>query len=196
MSWKSRAVQATSTPLHLYNRGVDSGLIFRHESDYKCWMMIMANALPRFGIDLLLYSLMPNHYHVSAIQQSAYEVSEYLKDVCWRYAKYFNKKYRRHGPVFSGRFRSQIIRDDAGLVRLSHYIHMNPVTAHLSTDPLQWSYSSCREYLGGRSGSLVKTDMILGLVGGVEEYARFLKEYDPADSMSVFRFLKNGGATI
>jgi putative transposase len=195
MSWKTEAIQCVSSPIHAFNRGVNGGSIFHDENDYHYWMELMARFVPHFSIQLLLYTLMPNHYHICLVQQSAYQVSFFLQQVCWRYARHFNKKYRRYGPLFAGRFGPEIVADDAGLLRLSHYIHMNPVEAKLCNGPGAWPYSSCGMYTDERGLILVNREPILKLVGGVDEYKRFLQEYNPDDPFSIHRFMKKNGGT-
>jgi putative transposase len=158
-------------------------------------MELMVRALPHYDIGLLFFALMSTHYHVTAIQHKAYEVSWFLQQVSWRYAKAFNRRYRRYGPVFAGRFSPEIVQDDAGLLRLSYYVHMNPVKARLCRDAESWPYSSCAAYVGNNGSALVTRDPILKLVGGPDEYRRFLAEYNPADPMSVHRFIKGSDWT-
>jgi putative transposase len=197
MSWKTELMQSTNTYLHLYNRGVDRMAIFRSEYDYAFWLDLMEETLPEYQVDLLLYSLMPNHYHFACLQRKAYEISWFIHDVCWRYAKFFNKKYGRVGPLFAGRFVPKLVTDDAGLLRLSHYIHRNPVSAGLVKLPGEWSKSSFKCYVDGRSDGLVNTKIILDLVGGATQYQAFMNEFDPTDLDAVNRFLsrtRRGGS--
>lgn len=165
-------------------------MIFRGDSDFVYWMELMAGAKTRFHVDLLLYSIMPNHYHFTVRQHEPYEVSWYLKAICERYARFFNNKYRRHGALFGGRFHAKLVYDDAGLLRLSHYIHMNPVSAGLVANPIDWRFSSCPAYLGPGGNELLSAETVLNLAGGIEGYRSFMANYDPADAMSIFRFLK------
>jgi putative transposase len=191
MSWKTVEIQTISTPLHLYNRGVNGERIFCDAHDYEYWMELLARALPRYPLDLHLNVLMPNHYHMDVVQQEAYAVSWLMMEIGARYVRYFNKRHRRYGHLFQGRFVPKIVQDNAGLLRLSHYIHMNPVAAKLCSSPESWPYSSCSAYLGDGQPSLVKTAPVLNLVGGVEAYREFLATYDPGDPLSVYRFLKD-----
>jgi REP element-mobilizing transposase RayT len=156
-------------------------------------MELVAESAPRFQIDLLLYTLIPNHYHFCLKQNQAYEVSGYLKEVCSRYARFFNRKYRRYGHLFASRFRAKVVWDEAGLLRLSHYIHMNPVRAGLAQDPAEWRFSSYADYIQG--GKKTKADLgrILQLVGGVENYKRFMATYNPADALSIYGYMTDLG---
>jgi putative transposase len=193
MKWRSDAVQCTSSPLHLYNRGVNGERIFLDAYDYKLWLDLMAKFLPLYQIELLVYALMPNHYHITLIQRVEYEVSRFLQQVCWRYVKSFNRRHRRYGSLFAGRFGLEIVQGEAGLLRLSHYIHMNPVTAKLCDTPQSWPYSSCGAYFNSEDAiPSIKREPLIQLVGGPEEYRRFLAEYNSSDPLSIFRFMKDG----
>jgi putative transposase len=190
MSWKTRALQYVGIPLHLYNRGVNGERIFRTDSDYEYWMELMAKALPRHAVNLHLQTLMPNHYHIGLDQIEEYEASWFMAEVSGKYARHFNKKYKRYGPVFAGRFHPVPVFDDAGILRLSYYMHMNPVNAGLCTKPEDWPYSSCAAYQNKEENGIIKLDLIHRLVGGPEEYREFLAKYDPSDPFSIHRFMK------
>ena len=192
MSWKSMALQCVDTPLHIYNRGVDGQVIFREEPDYLRWMEFFTEMQQKHGVTVFLYALIPNHFHISLSQSQPYEVSGYIKDVCWRYARYHNRKYRRHGPLFSGRFRVTLVPEDTGLLRLSHYIHMNPVKAGLVHEPEQWPHSSIARYVDGDASPGMDVSRILNLVGGTDNYRRFLTAYNPADALSINEDLVHG----
>lgn len=77
------------------------------------------------------------------------------------YAKYFNTKYQRVGPLFQGRFKAKIIETDEYLLQLSAYIHNNPIAKLDSGNPVDsrnrlrtYPYSSYLEYI-----SVVKPDI-------------------------------------
>jgi hypothetical protein len=50
------------------------------------------------------------------------------------YAGWFNKKYRRHGPLFQNRYKSILCQEDPYLKELVRYIHLNPLRAGLVGD--------------------------------------------------------------
>ena len=63
------------------------------------------------------------------------------------YSKYFNKKYKRKGPLWETRFKNVHVDTDEQLLHLTRYIHLNPVTALLVKKPEDWNFSSYKEYL-------------------------------------------------
>jgi len=190
MSWKTQLLQSTDSFLHIYNRGVDRGTLFFRETDFEFFLRNMAESLSSVDITLLAYALLPNHFHLIARQGTGYAVSSYMQMLCWNYSRYVNRKRQRTGHLFGERFRIKGIQDDASLLRLSHYIHWNPVTAGLARTPSDWKYSSVRGYADNAAASFVAVGPILSLVGSREGYIQFLTDYDPSDPGSVYGFLK------
>lgn len=119
-----------------------------------------------FGkIGLLAYCLMPNHYHLLVKQSSEKDIDYFMRSLNTRYVVYFNKKYKRVGPLFQGVYKAVRIETDEQLIYLSAYMHRNPSDTQkgLSLQKLILSHSSLPEYLGTRKTSWVKENDILSL---------------------------------
>ena len=93
------------------------------------------------------------------------------------YTKAINKRYGRVGSLFQGRFRAVCVDRDEYMVHLSRYIHLNPVTAKLVERPEDWEFSSYREYIGLRAGTLPKTEAILSQFSLVDAYRVFVESH-------------------
>jgi len=189
MSRKTSCLESTENYIHAYNRGVDRTTIFFRESDYHYFVELMARALDDSDVLLLSYVLLPNHFHMVVEQHSPYAVSLFMKDVCEAYAKFINRSRGRCGHLFQDRFKVDEVKDAGELLRLSRYIHHNPVAAGLATSILDWKFGSCRAYAAAEASEFVAVETILSIVGGTENYMRFLEEYDPADPESVWRYV-------
>jgi hypothetical protein len=50
------------------------------------------------------------------------------------YAREFNRRHHRHGHLFQNRFKSVVVEEEAYLLELVRYIHLNPVRAGLLAD--------------------------------------------------------------
>lgn len=90
------------------------------------------------------------------------------------YSMYFNRTYKRVGPVFQNRFKSILIENNEYFLKLSQYIYLNPVSAGLVSDPMLYKFSSIREAVGKEPASLLDED-IIRLVG---EIKRTQKAYE------------------
>lgn len=78
-------------------------------------------------IDIGLYCLMPNHFHILIKAKEEQEVSKFLLKLLTSYSMYFNKKYNRTGALFEGKTKSKHANTDPYLKYLFSYIHLNPV---------------------------------------------------------------------
>jgi putative transposase len=188
MSWKSEIVNAPQILYHAYNRGVNRGQLFFRDADYEYFISCIADALRNASCSLLSFTLMPNHYHLVLDQASPLAGSTVIQIACQKYALYLNRIRQRSGPLFSGRYRAEAIYDEAGLLRLTHYVHTNPVSAGLVPSPEAWRFSSHKNYLSGKGG-IVVVENIFEILGGPEQFVRFFKEYDPADPESAWDFV-------
>lgn len=128
---------------HLYNRGSDKRVIFKDIEDYKHFLYlfyicnteksILLRDLPlKFErgesiVDIGAYCLMPNHFHLITRERKEGGIQKFMQKVCTAYVMYFNKKYKRTGVLFEGRFKSKYIHNDIYFKYLYAYVHLNPL---------------------------------------------------------------------
>jgi len=107
---------------HIYNRGSEKRTIFLSKKDYRNFLdRIEKNAL-KYAVDVLVYCLMPNHFHFLLHQKPEGSIQSCLHATELGYAKFFNTKYERVGPLFQSRFKAKSIENDEYLLQLSAYI--------------------------------------------------------------------------
>jgi len=116
-------------------------------------------------ISIIAYCIMPTHIHLILKQLTERGISIFMNRALDSYARYFNNKYRRKGPLWQGRFENVLVKNDEQLLHLTRYVHLNPVTAHLVDKPEEWEYSSYLQYLrkSGGENMLCKYDGILDI---------------------------------
>ncbi len=131
---------------HVLNRGVERRRVFLEKEDYERFEEMMCFYARSFGITLHNYCLMPNHYHL-LIEISGQTLSRYMRQLNMNYAIYFNKKYKRTGHLWQGRFKSWYVTDEAYLYTLILYIEQNPLKAGLVKRPEEYPYSSSNIFL-------------------------------------------------
>src|SRR5256885_15355225 len=100
---------------------------------------------------------MNNHYHllVETLQGGLNRALRYLNGV---YTQTFNRRHRRVGHLFQGRYKAILVEKDAYLLELSRYIHLNPWRGKRSYDSFKYRWSSLKAYVGAAAGA--------GLVSG------------------------------
>jgi putative transposase len=92
------------------------------------------------------------------------------------YAKSLNKKLKRHGSLFQRHTKSIEVDDISYLLSLTTYIHQNSVRANLVSRLEDWVFSSYRDYVGTRNGTLPKKDIIFNYIQKPEEFKKYSEE--------------------
>lgn len=113
----------------------------------RSWKNIISISEVEKLVEIVAYCLMPTHLHLILKQTKEYGISNFMNNILNSYTRYFNIKHNRKGPLWEGRFKSVLVESDEQLLHLTRYIHLNPVTAYLVNNPLDWRNSSYREYL-------------------------------------------------
>jgi putative transposase len=106
-------------------------------------------------VEIICYCPMPTHFHLALKQLKDQGISKFINKVFNSYSHYFNIKHNRKGPLFAGRFKRVLVQTDEQLLHLTRYIHLNPVTAGLVHDPMDWKYSSYKEYVDIADGKII-----------------------------------------
>lgn len=174
---RSARMKGEFTTYHIMLRGNEKKEIFHGNEDKERFLRILQKAKEKYNFLLYAYCLMSNHIHM-IINDNGNDISLIMKSINVSYVMYFNKKYERVGHLFQDRFRSEIIRDDTYLIELSRYIHNNPVKAGMVDDPLQYRWSSLKQYLLGESVDgfdLADIFKVLGIFSVKEDVAK--REY-------------------
>ncbi len=134
---------------HVYNRGVEKRPIYRNKTDMVRFhkLLYLANSSQPFCfdnlsrgtilwqyargetiVDLGLYALMDNHFHILLREKKKGGISKFMLKLTTAYSMYFNTKYERSGPLFTKPFKARLVDDDSYLEYLFVYIHLNPLT--------------------------------------------------------------------
>lgn len=163
---------------HVMNRGIGRAPIFVDDIDRKIFLTELRDACHRHSAEVHAYCLMANHYHVLLhTPDSAMSIT--MQEVSSRFTQSINKRHRRDGPVFRGRFKSVLIKDDAQITHVTRYIHLNPVDAMLVQKAEAWRWSSASAYMGHHHETdWVRTDFILSMFGTYDRmgtYRKFLE---------------------
>lgn len=122
----------------------------------------------KLQVKILAFCLMNNHYHFLLKQVSTKGIVRFISNLQNGYAKYFNIKIKRSGPLFQPMFKSVRIETDEQLLHVSRYIHLNPTTGYLveinNLEKYPWSSLLC--YLENKFDkySFINTSIILGLI--------------------------------
>lgn len=195
---------------HIYNRGVEKRKIFLDEQDYKVFLTCLKQYLSNpetepkrqtlqgetlqyhrsknyfEEIELLSFCLMPNHIHLLIKQKNKDSIKKFTQSIFTRYSIYFNRKYKRSGPLFQGVYKATNVINKDYLLDLTRYIHKNPLKY---TKNLIESYSSYSTYLGLNNTTWINKNVVLDYFGestfvkhnNITSYKYFVEKFKYAD---------------
>lgn len=145
MARKPRLVFAGAI-YHITFRGNERRAIFRDDGDRERFLISLAERVAGYQVRLYLYALMPNHVHL-LIETRMPNVSVFLGSLLTSYATYFNRRHRRAGHLTQNRYHSVLVAGDFYLLRLSRYIHLNPICVkRMQSAPLAVRLQQLRDY--------------------------------------------------
>jgi putative transposase len=111
---------------HVTCRGNGRARIFLCETDYRRFLHQLEEALGSDKVVLFSYCLMPNHIHLHLETPHA-NLSRFMQRLTTAYAMYFRYKKHRPGHCFQGRYGAKVVDGDEYHLRLTRYIHRNPI---------------------------------------------------------------------
>ncbi len=145
---------------HVMLRGNGGERIFFNDQDRCRMCLLIQEGVERYSHRLLGYCFMTNHIHL-AIQVGQVKLSRIMQNLAFRYARYLNRKHKRIGHVFQGRFKSILVDSDRYLKELVRYIHLNPVRAGMVNLPEEYRWCSHSVYLGSNELVWLTKDPVL-----------------------------------
>ena len=118
---------------HTIVRGIERKHIFRDSQDKKNFLNRLGNVLANTQTPCFAWTLMPNHAHL-LLRTGYVPLSTVMRRLLTGYAQQFNRRHRRHGPLFQNRFKSILCEEDPYLLELVRYIHLNPLRGKIVKD--------------------------------------------------------------
>lgn len=130
---------------HVTSRGDRREPIYEDDTDRQAWLAIFEQGLVRFDATAFAYCLMGNHYH-AVLQTHRPNLSRLMRHVNGIYTQTYNRRHRKVGHLFQGRFNAILVDEDAYFLETCRYVDLNPVRAGLVRGPEHWPWSSYRAH--------------------------------------------------
>ncbi|OGX04343.1 MAG: hypothetical protein A3G87_04055 [Omnitrophica bacterium RIFCSPLOWO2_12_FULL_50_11] len=172
---------------HVYSRGLERREIFRDRCDFEKFLKILTEVQKARSFICHSYCLMPNHYHLY-LETPLANLSKVMQETNGRYTQSYNRRYKRVGPLFQGRYKAKLIDEEAYSLQLSRYIHLNSVKAKMVKGPEGWEWSSYGAFMGKKKPEIfLETGWLLKQIGSRREFERFTLEglhdsWDPVEA--------------
>jgi len=148
-------LEIPGVPLHITQRGVNRCAIFLDDDDRQHYLGLIALSAKKHALRIHAYVLMGNHVHLLVSSGQAGMVSRAMRQLGQNYVTAFNRRHRRTGTLWEGRFKSCLVDSERYLLTAYRYIELNPVRAAMVAAPEDYPWSSVHANLGLRHDPLV-----------------------------------------
>ena len=156
--------QSKTGVYHIMLRGNNKQQIFLDDNDNRQFLKILLEYKEKCNYNVYAYCLMGNHLHL-LLKINEVPLENVMKRIVTKFVYNYNVKYARVGHLFQGRFKSEPIEDDASLLQVIRYIHLNPVKAGMCAKPENYIFSSYNEYINGKDEiSVTDTKFVYGML--------------------------------
>ena len=135
---------------HVTTRGWERRAVVRDDEDRASWLRLLDRVASRFDWRVYAWALMRNHWHLFLATPEP-NLSRGMHDLNSGYATLYNRRHRRYGGLFQGRFKAILVQEEGYGWTLSRYVHLNPVRAGAVERPDQYRWSSYGHYLDPRN---------------------------------------------
>ncbi len=132
---------------HVTSRGNARQRVFRDDEDRETFLVTLAWVVTRFSWRCHAYCLMNNHVHL-LIETPQPNLSRGMRQLNGVYTQRFNRRHRKVGHLFQGRFKAILVEKEGYLLELARYIVLNPVRAKMVKTPDRYHWSSYRAMVG------------------------------------------------
>ena len=167
---------------HLTARGNARQKIFLNDQDRRLFLDLFGKEITQQGWLCYAYCLMDNHYHL-LIETPEPTLVAGMRRLNGVYTQAFNRRHRRVGHLFQGRYKAIVVDKDAYLLELCRYIVLNPVRAQAVKKPQSWAWSSYRATLGQTTAPpWLAAAKVRALFANRGAYRRFVEEGIGADA--------------
>jgi REP element-mobilizing transposase RayT len=132
---------------HVTARGNARARIYSDEADYQAFLRLLGSVCEHHAWRIPAYCLMGNHYHL-VVETIEPTLSRGMRQLNGVYTQDFNRRHRKGGHLFQGRYSAIVVDKDTYLLELARYVVLNPVRAAMVKAPGQWPWSSYRATIG------------------------------------------------
>jgi REP element-mobilizing transposase RayT len=178
-------IQYENACYHVTCRGNGRQQIFLADLDRKKFLELLARSMEVYQVRLLAFVLMSNHFHL-IVKTPRANLKDLMRHFNISYTAYFNRRHRRSGHLYQGRYKAFLIDADSYLLTVSRYLHLNPVyikqlvnsNVEQRRDYLRaYQWSSYPDYISSSRYSFLALDEVLGYFRGDRlSYREFVEE--------------------
>lgn len=195
---RPRRIEFAGALYHIRSRGNGGADIVLDDVDRQRFLDVLGQVVVYFGWKCHSYCLMSNHYHL-LIETRSGNLSAGMRQLNGAFSQWFNRRHRRRGHLFQGRFEATLVERESYLLELHRYVARNPVKPGLVKTAAEWRWSHFGALMGaGPLPSWADSRAVFTLFAADERHGRELfrnfvegtqSDFDPRVSIKGQLFL-------
>lgn len=167
---------------HVMGRGIERNDIFLNNKDRNDFISRLSLLVDESATEVYAWTLMPNHFHL-LLKTKNRSLSSSMRKLLTGYVVNYNRRHKRYGHLFQNRYKSIVCQEDAYLMELVRYIHLNLLRGGLVKDMnglnrSPWSGHSA--LLGNKERKWQDVEYVLTYFGSKRDrkknYYKYVKE--------------------
>jgi REP-associated tyrosine transposase len=163
---------------HITHRCYNREFRFQRAIERNNYRMRLFEMNRRYKVKVLDYMITSNHVHLLIWADSVSEISEAMRFLQGTTAQDYNRRKKRSGAYWSGRYNTTLIEDGNHLSRCLFYIGLNMVRAKAVTHPSNWQWCGFSEFMGQRKRyRIIDIDFLLNRLRRSPDVIRFREWY-------------------
>jgi putative transposase len=135
---------------HLTHRCHNRSFLFRFARDRKAYRDRLRAAVNEMRVSLLAYCITSNHVHLLVETEHPELVSKFMRNLEGEFAEYYNRRKKRSGAFWQGRYWCTMVDNNRYLWDCMKYIDLNMIRAGVVAHPSDWEWCGFREIVGDR----------------------------------------------
>lgn len=126
---------------HVTARGNAKADIFAGDEDREDFLGILGDVVERCNWVVSAYCLMDNHFHI-LVETPEANLGKGMQLLSGTYTGRFNRKHKRAGHVFQGRYKAILVDKESYFLTVLRYVVNNPVKAGIVDNASEYRWSS------------------------------------------------------
>ena len=118
---------------HVLNRANARVQIFDNDKDYQLFESVLEEGVEKFGMRILSYCIMPNHWHLVLYPKVGEDLSNFMRWITHTHTQRYHTHYKTigYGHIYQGRYKSFPIQKDNHFLQVCRYVERNSLRAGL-----------------------------------------------------------------
>lgn len=172
---------------HIINRANGRLQIFNKDEDYELFEKLLLETKELFGMRILAYVIMPNHWHLVLHPKNDGDLGAFMHRLSNAHTRKVHARTNTNGSghLYQGRYKSFLIDSENYLLAVIKYIERNSVRAKLVHFCEDWQWGSAWVRINGTT----EQKKLLGKmpVPLPDDYIKWINTVDKIDDLKMIR---------